>query len=78
MDPSGPLATLRKILLSEESIASLQRFLTQHWYTIIFLVAGVLLLMVRIDRRGYLQRIFDYFYHLRYLIFLNSKFIIFF
>lgn len=47
VDPSGPLATLRKILLSEESIASLRLFLLTHWYTVIFIIVGVLILMVR-------------------------------
>lgn len=46
VDPSGPLATLRKLLLSEESIASLREFLMSHWYTVIFIMAGVFLLMV--------------------------------
>jgi hypothetical protein len=47
VDPSGPLATLRQLLLSEKSIASLKKFLTQYWYTVIFIVLGVLILMVR-------------------------------
>ncbi len=46
VNPSGPLATLRKILLSEESIASLGRFLVRHWYLAIFVALGVLPLMV--------------------------------
>lgn len=45
VDPSGPLATLRKLLLSEESIASLKRFLMRYWYTVIFIALGVFLLM---------------------------------
>jgi MFS superfamily sulfate permease-like transporter len=32
--------------LSEQSIASLKKFLTQYWYTVIFIVVGILILMV--------------------------------
>ena len=42
---SGPLATLRKLLLSEESIANLKKFLMRYWYTVIFIVLGVFSLM---------------------------------
>ena len=45
VDPSGPLATLRKLLLSEESIANLKRFLMRYWYTVIFIVLAVFILM---------------------------------
>lgn len=45
VDPSGPLATLRKLLLSEQSIASLTKFLMLYWYTVIFIVLGVFILM---------------------------------
>ena len=48
VDPSGPLATLRKILLSEESIESLRNFLVTHWYSVILMAVAVLVLMVRI------------------------------
>lgn len=48
MDPSGPLATLHKILLSEESIAYLRTFLESHWYTVVIVFAGVFFLMVNI------------------------------
>ena len=42
---TGPLATLRKLLLSEESIANLKKFLMRYWYTVIFIVLGVFILM---------------------------------
>ena len=45
IDPKGPLATLRKLLLSEESIANLKKFLMRYWYTVIFIVLGVFILM---------------------------------
>ena len=50
VDPSGPLATLRKLLLSEESIASLKKFLMKYWYTVIFIVLGVFIFMAIIIR----------------------------
>jgi disintegrin and metalloproteinase domain-containing protein 10 len=46
VDPSGPLATLRKILLSDKSIASLKKFLTDHWYAAVIAVIAVIGLMV--------------------------------
>ena len=46
VNPSGPLATLRKILLSEESLRSVAQFLSLHWYLVLFLLLGVLVLMV--------------------------------
>ncbi len=46
VNPSGPLATLRKILLSEESLRSVAQFLSLHWYLVLFLLMGVLVLMV--------------------------------
>ena len=49
MDPSGPLATLRKLLLSEESIESLRKFLVKYWYTVILIGIGVLILMVSFE-----------------------------
>ena len=46
VDPSGPLATLHKILLSEESIAVLRNFLESHWYTVVIVAGAVFCLMV--------------------------------
>ncbi len=46
VNPSGPLATLRKILLSEESLRSVAQSLSLHWYLVLFLLLGVLVLMV--------------------------------
>ena len=42
VDPSGPLATLRKILLDEET---LKRFLMRYWYIMPFIAVGVFILM---------------------------------
>lgn len=46
VDPSGPLATLRKLLLSDESIASFKRWVTDHWYAVLLIVFAVLSLLV--------------------------------
>ncbi|ROT78498.1 putative disintegrin and metalloproteinase domain-containing protein 10 isoform X2 [Penaeus vannamei] len=46
VDPSGPLATLRKLLLSDESLANLQRWIVKHWYAVLFVVLAVLVLLV--------------------------------
>ena len=46
VDPSGPLATLRKLLLSDESIASFKRWVTDHWYAVLLIVFAVLCVLV--------------------------------
>jgi len=46
VDPSGPLATLRKLLLSEESIASFKKWAVDHWYYSGLIVASFLLMLV--------------------------------
>ncbi|XP_053679448.1 uncharacterized protein LOC128730426 [Anopheles nili] len=46
VDPSGPLATLRKLLLSEESIASFKKWILGNWYTVALIVTAVLVLLV--------------------------------
>ncbi|XP_050712620.1 uncharacterized protein LOC126996286 [Eriocheir sinensis] len=48
VDPSGPLATLRGLLLSDESLANLQRWILQHWYAVLFVVLAVMVLLVAI------------------------------
>lgn len=52
VDPSGPLATLRKLLLSEESIASFKKWFYTNWYTVILAATGFIILLVR---NNYLQ-----------------------
>lgn len=47
VDPSGPLATLRGLLLSDESLASLQRWIVQHWYAVLFVVLAFMVLLRR-------------------------------
>ncbi|XP_064536171.1 uncharacterized protein Kul isoform X1 [Drosophila montana] len=46
VDPSGPLATLRKLLLSEESIATFKKWVQHHWYTVALAAVGVFLLLI--------------------------------
>ncbi|KAK6617564.1 hypothetical protein RUM44_005152 [Polyplax serrata] len=46
VDPSGPLATLRKLLLSEESLASFKRWVTEHWYAVVVIVFSIIFLLV--------------------------------
>merc|ERR1711892_30009 len=48
VDPSGPLATLRKLLLSERSVATFKRSITKYWYTVIIAFIAVISLMVTI------------------------------
>ncbi|KAG4074252.1 hypothetical protein HA402_008661 [Bradysia odoriphaga] len=45
VDPSGPLATLRKLLLSEESIASFKKWMQSNWYTVALVVVAVIVLL---------------------------------
>ncbi|BES95614.1 Disintegrin [Nesidiocoris tenuis] len=46
VDPSGPLATLRKLLLSEQSIASFKRWVMDRWYYALLIVCSVILILV--------------------------------
>ncbi|XP_043250301.1 disintegrin and metalloproteinase domain-containing protein 10-like [Colletes gigas] len=46
VDPSGPLATLRRLLLSDASLASFQRWLANCWY--VLAVVGFVLLLIPI------------------------------
>ena len=57
VDPSGPLATLRRFLLSNESMASLKRWLNEQWICVIILCIMALLivfLLVKVfEKRNY-------------------------
>ncbi|XP_076241864.1 disintegrin and metalloproteinase domain-containing protein 10 [Calliopsis andreniformis] len=46
VDPSGPLATLRKLLLSDESLATFRRWIVEHWYAAGLIVLAALSLLV--------------------------------
>ncbi|XP_055618727.1 uncharacterized protein LOC129763556 isoform X2 [Toxorhynchites rutilus septentrionalis] len=46
VDPSGPLATLRKLLLSEESIASFKKWVVSNWYAVVLIIVIVFALLI--------------------------------
>lgn len=48
MDPSGPLATLRKLLLSDESLATFRRWIVEHWYAAALIVLAAISVLVRV------------------------------
>ncbi|KAG8235170.1 hypothetical protein J437_LFUL015476 [Ladona fulva] len=50
VDPSGPLATLRKLLLSDESIATFKKWVIDHWYAVLFIFAAIVVLTVALTR----------------------------
>ncbi|KAJ8733472.1 hypothetical protein PYW08_001770 [Mythimna loreyi] len=50
VDPSGPLATLRKLLLSDESIAGFKRWVLKHWYAVLLILLAVIALLVASTR----------------------------
>lgn len=41
VDPSGPLATFRKLLLSDESIASFKMLVIKYWYLAVLLLISI-------------------------------------
>ncbi|CAB0038707.1 unnamed protein product [Trichogramma brassicae] len=54
VDPSGPLATLRKLLLSDETLATFKRWIIDHWYAAtLVLIATISLLTVHDRRKDY-------------------------
>lgn len=75
VDPSGPLATLRKLLLSEESIASFKRWVMDYWYAVALIIVTLLCLLVSLK-----NSILTNFAHstISKLNFFNLKIIIFF
>ncbi|XP_046475650.1 disintegrin and metalloproteinase domain-containing protein 10 isoform X1 [Neodiprion pinetum] len=48
VDPSGPLATLRRLLLSDASLATFQRWITDHWYGVAILALVVLIALITV------------------------------
>ncbi|XP_076221572.1 disintegrin and metalloproteinase domain-containing protein 10 [Nomia melanderi] len=50
VDPSGPLATLRRLLLSDASLASFQRWLTDFWYIVVIISFVLMLIPVFVIR----------------------------
>lgn len=48
VDPAGPLATLRRLLLSEEAIESFRKWVSSNWFAVLLIISGVISLLVRI------------------------------
>ena len=67
VDPSGPLATLRKLLLSEESIASFKRWMQSNWYTVVLIVMAVIVMLVSL-KHFFSRHISSYYFtkHTKY------------
>ncbi|CAL7938366.1 unnamed protein product [Xylocopa violacea] len=57
VDPSGPLATLRKLLLSDESLATFRRWIIDHWYAAALIVLAAVSLLKRSRKRSDTKRI---------------------
>lgn len=49
VDPAGPLATLRRLLLSEESIESFKNWIMSNWFVVALIFSGVISLLVRFN-----------------------------
>lgn len=49
VDPSGPLATLRKLLLSDEGIESFKKWVVSNWYAVSLIIVGVFALLVSLN-----------------------------
>ncbi|XP_029039517.1 disintegrin and metalloproteinase domain-containing protein 10-like isoform X2 [Osmia bicornis bicornis] len=52
VDPSGPLATLRKLLLSDESLANFRRWIVNHWYAAALIILAAISLLRRSRRNA--------------------------
>ncbi|KAI4501923.1 hypothetical protein M0802_003258 [Mischocyttarus mexicanus] len=50
VDPSGPLATLRRLLLSDASLANFQRWITDRWYIVALMILLLLSILCVITR----------------------------
>jgi len=46
VDPSGPLATLRKLLLADEGLTAIADWVDNHWYAVMSFVALFIVMMV--------------------------------
>ncbi|XP_017889847.1 disintegrin and metalloproteinase domain-containing protein 10-like isoform X2 [Ceratina calcarata] len=57
VDPSGPLATLRKLLLSDESLATFRRWIIDHWYAAALIILAAVSLLIRSRKRANTKRV---------------------
>ncbi|XP_043668991.1 disintegrin and metalloproteinase domain-containing protein 10-like isoform X2 [Vespula pensylvanica] len=55
VDPSGPLATLRKLLLSDESLATVRRWVADHWYAAALIILGAISLLKKCRKKTTVQ-----------------------
>lgn len=46
VDPAGPLATLRRILFTRESIESFKKWVVSNWFIVALIISGVISLLV--------------------------------
>lgn len=46
VDPAGPLATLRRLLLSEESIESFKKWVLSNWFVVALIISAIISLLV--------------------------------
>jgi disintegrin and metalloproteinase domain-containing protein 10 len=46
VDPSGPLATLRNLLLADEGLTAIAEWIDAHWYAVISFIALLIVMMV--------------------------------
>ena len=63
VDPSSPLATLRRLLLSNESMASLKRWFNEQWFYVAVLIMISVLILVCLG---------SMLYYFQYLLYINS------
>lgn len=48
IDPSGPLATLRNLLMSPEGMAILKKWIADKWWSMLLLFFGAAITVVRL------------------------------
>lgn len=46
IDPSGPLATLRNLLMSSEGVALLKKWIAEKWWSMLLLFLGAAITVV--------------------------------
>ena len=52
MDPSGPLANLRKLIFSPEGFQTMKEWLSNYWYVVLASGVGLVLFMVSTNSFG--------------------------
>lgn len=49
VDPSGPLATLRNLLLADEGLSAIAHWIDTHWYAVVSFIVLIIVMMVRLS-----------------------------